>query len=64
MSPPAPESTPTMIRIEEEEYDLLRSFYETKRRAPMNQVVRQTEDGYLRKVVRLNSTRRTATRRD
>uniref|UniRef100_A0A1I7UBW2 STAS domain-containing protein n=1 Tax=Caenorhabditis tropicalis TaxID=1561998 RepID=A0A1I7UBW2_9PELO len=49
MDEPTTPSTPTMIRVEEEEYDLLRSFYAKKRRAPMNQVEFDEKYGYQKR---------------
>ncbi|UMM34927.1 hypothetical protein L5515_007780 [Caenorhabditis briggsae] len=49
MDEPATPLTPTMIRVEEEEYDLLRSFYAEKRRAPMNQVEFDEKYGYQKR---------------
>ncbi|EFP05358.1 CRE-SULP-5 protein [Caenorhabditis remanei] len=49
MNEPTTPTTPTMIRVEEEEYDLLRSFYVRKRRAPMNQVEFDEKYGYQKR---------------
>ncbi|KAF1751574.1 hypothetical protein GCK72_018128 [Caenorhabditis remanei] len=49
MDEPTTPTTPTMIRVEEEEYDLLRSFYVRKRRAPMNQVEFDEKYGYQKR---------------
>ncbi|CAB04607.3 STAS domain-containing protein [Caenorhabditis elegans] len=48
--PPSTPSTPTMIHVEEEEYDQLRSFYAKKRRAPMNQVEYDEKYGYQKRL--------------
>ncbi|CAI2353890.1 unnamed protein product [Caenorhabditis sp. 36 PRJEB53466] len=50
MEPSTMPTTPSMIRVEEEEYDLLRSYYDKKRRAPMNQVEFDEKYGYQKRL--------------